>query len=360
MKKKLLFTAYDLNVGGIETALINLLNNINYEKYEVTLILEKKEGALLNSLNKNVILKEIKVSENKITILRKIINYTRKLKFSIFYKNKFDFSCCYATYSYSGNKIALIASENNSIYVHSNYNDLYRNNLEEFKNFFDTRNITNFKRILFVSHESCNDFLKHYPNLKEKTRVFNNFIDIKKILKLSEEKIKEQKKPNKTLFVYVGRLDDSSKKLSRAINLIKNIDNTILWLVGDGKDKKMYEDLVEAYNVRDRVLFLGEQKNPYPYMKCADYIILTSDYEGFPVTYLESIVLNKKIITTINVSSDQLNIKDYAKIVSKDSKKMIEEVKEILKSPYKNETISLDKIQKDRIKQLEKIFDNKE
>ena len=43
-KKKLLFTAYSLEIGGIETALVNLLNRLDYDKYEVTLILEKKEG----------------------------------------------------------------------------------------------------------------------------------------------------------------------------------------------------------------------------------------------------------------------------------------------------------------------------
>ena len=42
MKKKLLFTAYNLEIGGIETALVNLLDNIDYDKYEVTLVLEKK------------------------------------------------------------------------------------------------------------------------------------------------------------------------------------------------------------------------------------------------------------------------------------------------------------------------------
>ena len=44
MKKKLLFCSFDLNIGGIETALINLLNNMDYGKYDVDLILEKKEG----------------------------------------------------------------------------------------------------------------------------------------------------------------------------------------------------------------------------------------------------------------------------------------------------------------------------
>ena len=44
MKKKLLFFAYDLNIGGIEKALINLLNILDKDKYDITLMLEKKEG----------------------------------------------------------------------------------------------------------------------------------------------------------------------------------------------------------------------------------------------------------------------------------------------------------------------------
>ena len=63
MKKRLLFTAYNLDLGGIENSLINLLDVIDYDKYEVTLILEKKEGIFLDRINKNVIIKEVKVSE---------------------------------------------------------------------------------------------------------------------------------------------------------------------------------------------------------------------------------------------------------------------------------------------------------
>ena len=54
MKKKLLFCSYSLDIGGIENALINLLNNMDYSKYDVDLILERKEGLLLDRLNKNV------------------------------------------------------------------------------------------------------------------------------------------------------------------------------------------------------------------------------------------------------------------------------------------------------------------
>ena len=55
MEKKILFTAYTLDVGGIETALVNLLNEL-IKKYDITLVLEKKQGVFLKELNNNIYL----------------------------------------------------------------------------------------------------------------------------------------------------------------------------------------------------------------------------------------------------------------------------------------------------------------
>ena len=48
MKKKILFTAYSLDIGGIESALVNMLKILDYSKYDVTLLLEKKEGIFIS------------------------------------------------------------------------------------------------------------------------------------------------------------------------------------------------------------------------------------------------------------------------------------------------------------------------
>lgn len=355
-KKELLFSINDLRVGGIETAIINLLNNIDYKKYNVTLVMEEKTGVLLKNVNKNVKVQELKVSNNKNVIIRKGINFIRKLNFSILNYHKFDFSCCYATYSLSANKIALTASKNNSIYVHSNYRYIYKDKTE-FKNFFNCRNISSFRRIIFVANEAEKDFIKIYPELKNKCLVLNNFIDPDKILKLSTEKISETHPKNKKLFVFIGRLDDSSKKVSRAINLLKSLSDVNLLIVGDGPDRKMYEDLVTKNDLSKRVTFVGQKTNPYPYIKLADYIILTSDYEGFPVTYLEAITLHKRILTTIDVSDESINMgKDYATIISMDEKEMLKDVQKELSSPRKIKDIDIKKIQEERLEKLENIF----
>ena len=59
MKKRLIFFSYSLCIGGIETALVNLLNKINYDKYDVTLILIKKEGELLSSYHYHLLIKKV-------------------------------------------------------------------------------------------------------------------------------------------------------------------------------------------------------------------------------------------------------------------------------------------------------------
>ena len=355
-KKDLLFADVNLEVGGIENAQINLLDNINYKKYNVTLVLEEKKGALINRVNENVTIKEVKVSTNNNKIIRKTINLIRKQIFALFNYQNYDFSCCYTTYSYSCNKIAKIASQNNAFYVHSNYKDVYETK-EEVLEFFNTRKVEEYRKIIFVSNESAHYFEKLYPNLKNKIEVFNNFIDTDNIKRLSLLEIPEKKSNEKKLLVFVGRLDDSSKKVGRAINLVKKIKDLELWIIGDGPDKEKYEELVKEKKVKNNVKFLGRKLNPYPYMLLADYIILTSDYEGFPVTYLEAITLNKQIITTIDVSDESIDIgKDYAHIISKEEKEMVKQVEKILTKSKKQKQIDLMDIQNKRMKKLEKIF----
>lgn len=356
MKKKLLFTAVNLGIGGIEKSLINLLNNIDYDKYDVTLILEEKTGMFLNDINKNVIVKELKVSNNKIVPIRKLINFMRKFIFKLKNSNKYDFSCCYTTYSYSCAKLTQIASKNTCFFVHGDYSFIY--NEHGLRHFFDTRNIHDFKTIVFVSNESKDNFLKFYPELVNNVKVINNFIDVDDIIKKSKEKIDLKLDKNRKHLVFVGRLEDVSKKVGRSINLVKNIDNVDLTIVGDGPDRKMYEDMIKNNNLEDRVIMVGKKDNPYPYIKMADYLIITSDYEGFPVTYLEAILLNTPIITTINTSDDQVNIEDgFGFIISSDEKKMIKEVKEIFKKDYRPHNVDFRLIQEKRKEEIEELFE---
>lgn len=360
MKKKLIFFAYDLNIGGIETALINLLNKINYSKYEVHLILEKKQGIFLEKINKNVIVKEYKINNSKNIIYRKMYNLLKRIMWTMLNKNKYDFSCCYATYSLMGSKLAKIASKNSSIYIHSDYTNIYKDKIE-FMNFFNIRGIDNFKTLFFVSNEAKDNFARVYNYLDKKCVVFNNFINENQIIKLSKEDI-DIKKTHELLFVFVGRLEEKSKRITKLLNIINELKNRFsieLWIIGDGEDRSFYEQTIKKLDIQQNVKMVGMKINPYPYMKKADYIVLTSDYEGFPVIYLESILLKKKIITTMDLSDETISIKNkFGYIVSKEEKKMIKEIEQILlNDSLVVENYNFNKNNLNKMKELEKIFD---
>lgn len=351
--KKVLFCAYSLGLGGIETSIVNLLNNFDYNKYDVTLILEKKEGLLLNKINKNVKIEEYRVSECKNIIIRKIYNFTKRILWIIKNRNKYDFSCCYATYSLPNNFQGYYGSKNNCMFVHNDYTNTYKTK-DELDNFFLKRRIFKYKKLVFVSNESRDATVKIYPEIESKSVVINNIINNKEIIELSKEKINEN--TNKKLFVYIGRLDEEQKRISRMINVFKKINNCELWLVGSGPDKEKYESMIKDVS---NIKLLGPKSNPYPYIKRADFIIFTSEYEGFPVVYNEAIILNTPIITTLDLSDDYVSIKDrFGYIIDKDENIMYNQINDILNIKNVNiEKVDFNKLNKERIKKIESLIE---
>lgn len=353
-KYNLIFYANDLSIGGIENSLVNLLNSIDKKIFNVTLVLENKKGPLLKKIDKSIYIRKYKVFNFRPIIIRKVLNLIKRVFYSIFNYNTYDFSCCYTTYSYCGNKLSKIVTKNSSIYVHSDYFQAYKKEKDALQ-FFNSREMDKFKKIIFVSNESRDEYLKRYPNQKEKTFVFNNIIDIDKIESKKKEIVEFRRPKGKKLLVFVGRLEEESKRVSRLIDIANSLDNVIIWIIGDGKDRSKYEKMIKKHNLQDRVKMYGAIEEPYSYMNRADYIILTSDYEGFPVVYLEALALKKEIITTIAVSDDKINMKERASIISKDG--YVEDVRQIIKGiRKKNSEFNYREVQYGRIRAFERMF----
>lgn len=320
--KKVAFFSKNLEIGGMEKALVNLLNSL-VDKYDIYLFLEEKKGPLLQTIDSKIHIIEYKISTSKNVIKRKIINFSKRFSFYLKYHNKFYFSCSYATYSVICSKLALVSSKNNSLYIHSNYVQMYKDDLQKLKNFFLTLNLTKFKKVFFVSTESMDKMIKIYPSLQNRAYVVNNLIDGKKVIDLSKEKcdIFNNKKIN---ILYVGRLDKTSKNFDLLIdtfnNLIKLNKNAFLTILGSGNDEEYIKKLIGKYNINDFVKMVKSDINPYKYMKNADSLILTSYYEGFPVIYLESLVLNKNVFTTVPTSDYFIDTRNYFNILSSNAK----------------------------------------
>lgn len=352
--KKIIFFAYDLNIGGIEKSLVNLLNRL-VENYNVTLVLEKNEGTYKKDLSKKINIIEYEISNMKFIPLRKIINFTNRTLFILKHRNKYDFSCAFTPYLHTAVRLSRICSLNNYIYIHSDYSKIYKK--KEFYEFFNTRYINDFKKIIFVSNESEKNFIKYYPSLKEKTLVINNIVNVKEIVNKSKEKLKIKLNKEDIIFSFVGRLEESSKRISRLLNtfkiLIKKNKNIKLWLIGDGEYFNKTKDFISNNNLKDNIKMFGKQDNPYKYMKASNYIILTSDYEGFPVVFNEAIILEKIVFSTLNISDDYYNLTNgFGFLVPKDENLMAKNIEQIIKTNPKSKKIDYDMLNTERINKI--------
>lgn len=358
--KKLLFAAYSLDLGGIEKALVTLVNKLQEKEYEITIVLEKKQGIFLEELNKNIQIIEYRPSENKNKLKRKITNLFKRIKFIKEYKNKFDFSACFATYSNVAAFVARTASKNSALWGHADYTTLYQNNIKEVKQFFQEKKYQKFKHIIFVSQEGKNAFIKIFPKMEERTIVCNNLIEYKKIKELAEESVDWKKDKNKVTFVNVGRHEERQKKLTRLIRVAKKLKENKqqfqILLIGDGPEHEMYKQMVKNEKLEDVIFFLGKKVNPYPYFKLADCMILTSEYEGYPVVFLESFILNKPIITT-KVSDYKEVENQYGIVTEKNEKSIYEAMNTFIEKGFTMQTkFDANQYNEEIIKKLEQIF----
>lgn len=360
--KKLLFAAYSLDLGGIEKALVTLVNSLQKKGYEITIALEKKQGIFLEEIDKSIKIIEYMPDENKNIIKRKINNSLKRLKFIIKYKNKFDFSASFATYSIASSFMSRVASKNACLWGHADYLTLFNGQEDKMKKFFKERKYNKFKNIIFVSKEGKESFIKMFPKMKEKTLVCNNLIDWEKIKQMSKEKI-EIKKEKLTTFANVGRHEERQKRLSRIIESAKKLKEEgykfRILLIGDGPDKKRYQEEVEKSNLNETIIFLGKKQNPYPYFKVADCIILSSDYEGYPVVFLESFILNKPLITT-KVSDYKEVEGKYGYVAEKNTEDIYKKMKLFLENGFEiKEKFDYKEYNKKILEKLDKIIERK-
>ena len=166
---------------------------------------------------------------------------------------------------------------------------------------------------MFVSKNAKDDFISKFPDDASKSGVLNNLINYKEINKKAMEKVNYSRAENITIFLNIGRHEENSKRLTRLIEAIEKLKKDgfqfKVLFVGDGSDNNKYREMVKIKKLEDYIDFLGIKENPYPYFNISDCVILTSEYEGYPVVFIESRVLNKPIITT--------KVSDYKEIEGK-------------------------------------------
>ena len=354
MKKKLLFTIYNLDLGGTEKAFINLIKTFDFSQYDVDVLIQEKKGVFLEKLPKEVRVIDFKYKEAKNIFLR-IRNKLKLIYFKKVLKGKYDFAGCFTSWNYNCADVIVNVCENSALWIHENFLSKYNGDIQRLREFMDTQKIGRFKKIVFVSEDAKNAMKQAYPELEDNMVVCENYIDNKEICELADEEIYDER-DNRFLFVNISRHSEEEKSISRILHASKRLKDEgykfCVWLVGNGKDTEKYKELVEKEHLEDVIEFKGVKTNPYPYYKIADAHILCSNNEGYGLSNIESLILDTPVITTdVAGMADMINNK-YGYVVSKDvdgvyggMKKMLNE-KFVIEERYPIEEINAEIVSK--------------
>lgn len=291
--KKLLIFGYTMEMGGAEKALSDTLNYL-HDKCEIDLYLLEKKGILLNSIPANVNVYQMKKNLFTYALFR-YIPFIRKLVINKI-ANKKDYGY---VFGYMEGRCGTWVSDikknlKKYAWIH---NDVTKFNIgisdKEARNTYSSVD-----KVICVSKEAKEKFISKYQIDPNKVEVIYNFIDEDTIIKKSTAfPVK-----NKVFtFVNVAKMRDQKRQdrlVNAAVYLKAKGYKFQIQLVGDGPNYDKIKSLIEEKQVSDVVKTLGLQENPYPYIKNADYFVLSSYMEGYGIVIKEALFLHTKVITT--------------------------------------------------------------
>lgn len=136
----------------------------------------------------------------------------------------------------------------------------------------------------------------------------------------------------------IGRLSEQKGMeyyVKAAAKVLKELSMIKFFIIGDGEDRAKIESLIKDMNLEDDVILLGYRHDIQNVMKQLDLIVLSSLWEGLPLTPIEAFSVEKTIVATavdgtVEIVEDGVN---GALVNAKDTNAIADKVLELYKSP---------------------------
>ncbi len=328
MKKKLLFVIDSLDCAGAEKSLVTLLSLLDYQKYQVDLLLFGYGGVLETILPKEVNLlpplpytqfSEKTLSKqffqlNNQNMLRARMKYSLKLRLKkrtnpqkarVFWESAssvietnpkfYDIAISYA----QGVPTFYVAEKVKSKKKFSWVNAIIK--LHGKDRVFQKQYYEIFDNIVAVSDTTREIFLESYPEYQIKTKVIYDINNQDSISRMADLQTSEHIDFEGLKILTIGRLA-SQKGYDIALDacrLLKEAGVNFKWYVlGKGPKEDEIRKYIQKNDLVNHFILLGTRVNPYPIIKNSDIYVQTSRYEGFGLAIAEARMLNIPVVTT--------------------------------------------------------------
>lgn len=282
------------NGGGIERIIINLARGFIDKGYLIDIVVINNKGSLKNQIPKEA--KIVVLNGNRaLNSIGSLIGYLNNNRPDIFLSPMIHLNIIsLISRMLSKNKYTkLIISEHVSP-------KKYKNNIKNFILKKSAKYLYQLADGVISISKGIRKDLEEFYNIDSK--VIYNPVIREEIFELSKNKVDLPWDDNKEykLIIGVGRLNKVKgfDVLIRAFSLAKKTVDIKLIILGEGKDRESLTDLINKLNITNDVYMPGFVSNPYKYINKSDIFILSSRNEALPTVLIESLALNKLIIST--------------------------------------------------------------
>ena len=354
--KNLLFVCYGLGIGGIEKCLVNLINALPEDKFNIDLLLMNPEYDLKDQIKRTVnIIDRFKYVMNTTDtmgeikerggILRNIGTFIRYCNFRLGVKlsrmpwkwfkglqKDYDVAMAYSQNDYSPYYVIdRVSACKKVMWYHNGAYEKVGKSYEIDKLYYNR-----FDNIIAVSTDCSKVLKKYFPDSAEKIIVLRNICDIESIKARSEEFFPDSFHSDGIHITTVGRLT-SEKGADLAVNacncLVSDGVNIYWHWVGDGNQREVIRKAIDYNGLNQRFFLEGNQNNPYPFIKYCDIYVQPSYYEAYSTTVTEAKVLKKPIVTTdVGGMRDQIHSEENGLIVPIEIDELIKAVRKLIEN----------------------------
>ena len=330
MRKKILFIIGILDTGGVSKSMLSLLNVIDKEKYEVSLLMMNTSGAFSDQIPARIRV----LSDSRLTALtsgfsgiKDLISFRKGIGFHplLAFLSLIRFVFSFIDKSLAGVFLARISpkitDENFDLIIDYNgQQDLYymvdKLNGKQKITFFhsDYRKWRYYEKAdrkyfgkvdgIYTISEECVSALKEvFPEYTDKFHLMENITSPSLINKLADELIEPTlaKQQHDFIIASLGYVS-IGKGSELAVQVAKKLKEAGIsfewWFIGGVTNDWDYQGFVKKNGLEDNVKFLGVKANPYPYLKRADLYVHLSKFEGKSIALDEVKVLCKPVVVT--------------------------------------------------------------
>ena len=366
--KKILIVSHAMEIGGAEKALLGLLETIDTTQYQVDLFLLRHQGELLKDIPDNInllpaiseysdlavpitnVLKKghFRIAYGRFKAKRAARKRVLELglekndvgleyshKFTVKYmplisQKEYDVAISFLTPHYF--VAEKVKAKKKIAWIHTDYK-FVSCDIESQLSMWDR-----YDNIVSISDDVTKSFLSAFPSLKEKLVLIENIMPMNTFYQMAKEKIQLERIDDNSIkllsvgrFSYQKNFDNVPEILSIVLEFAPNV---VWYIIGYGDRESEIKEQITKFNMEGKVILLGKQVNPYPFIKMCDIYVQPSRYEGKSVAVREAQILAKPvIITDFSTAASQLEDRVDGIIVPLDNKGCAKGIVEVIKDP---------------------------